>query len=73
MLADLQCELCGHQFGFLPVYSPNTPKSLSGLEMFGIFLAWLVRQTPYALRLILVAFSWGVFVPQVSDKYRGEF
>jgi len=58
-----KCELCGHYFSFVPIYSPDAPSSLSLNEMLKICFIRFVRLIPTILRTVLVVLAWGILVP----------
>jgi E3 ubiquitin-protein ligase DOA10 len=67
-----KCELCGFEFNFKNIYEENAPKNLNILQViYGSIL--LILNSLYSLsRIILVAFSWGLFIPySISQVFKG--
>lgn len=58
-----KCELCGHKFRFTPVYEPGAPNSLSVAEFAHLSLYRGLKLVPFVGRVIVVALTWGVFIP----------
>ncbi|CAK9012076.1 Probable E3 ubiquitin ligase SUD1 (Protein ECERIFERUM 9) (Protein SUPPRESSOR OF DRY2 DEFFECTS 1) (AtSUD1) (RING-type E3 ubiquitin transferase SUD1) (RING/U-box domain-containing protein) [Durusdinium trenchii] len=58
-----KCELCGHRFGFTPVYEEGAPSSLSTSEFASLCVVRGVRSLPFGVRLVVVGLTWGIFIP----------
>jgi len=58
-----KCELCGHRFGFTPVYEAGAPTWLTVWEVARLSLVRAIKLIPFALRLVVVALTWGIFIP----------
>ncbi|KAG1665121.1 E3 ubiquitin-protein ligase MARCH6 [Nymphon striatum] len=68
------CELCHHQFNFMPIYSPDMPKRLPLRDIFSGLLTTIAKVVRNWLHYTLVAFAWLGVVPLTACRmYRCLF
>jgi len=58
-----KCELCGHRFGFTPVYEQGAPESLSMHEFIALSLVRAIKTIPFLCRIVVVVVTWGFLIP----------
>ncbi|CAE7466285.1 MIPEP [Symbiodinium necroappetens] len=57
------CELCGHSFDFVPVYSKNAPQRLTVSDWVGAFCSSSYRVGHRVLRVLYAVGLWGFLLP----------
>ncbi|XP_065571849.1 E3 ubiquitin-protein ligase MARCHF6-like [Artemia franciscana] len=57
------CELCNHQFSFIPIYSPDMPKRLPIKVIVAGLVSNLARAVRFWMHYTLVALAWLGVVP----------
>ncbi|XP_055687108.1 E3 ubiquitin-protein ligase MARCHF6 [Lutzomyia longipalpis] len=68
------CELCGHRFGWTPIYSPDMPRVLPLRDVAGGLLSSVATAVKYWFHYTLVALAWLGVVPFTAYRtYRFLF
>lgn len=68
------CELCGHRFSFIPIYSPDMPRRLPLKDLAAGLLSSVATAVKYWLHYTLVAIAWLGLVPLTACRiYRFVF
>lgn len=68
------CELCGHRFSFMPIYSPDMPRRLPLRDVAGGLLSSVATAVKDWLHYTLVALAWLGIVPLTACRiYRALF
>lgn len=68
------CELCGHQFSFTNIYSPDMPRVLPLRDLVGGLLSSVLKAVSYWLHSIMVVVVWLGIVPLAAYRtYRFLF
>ncbi|XP_037972675.2 E3 ubiquitin-protein ligase MARCHF6 isoform X2 [Plutella xylostella] len=68
------CELCGHRFSFMPIYSPDMPRRLPLRDVAGGLVASVAAAVKDWLHYTLVALAWLGVVPLTACRtYRSLF
>lgn len=68
------CELCGHRFSFVPIYSPDMPRRLPLRDVAGGLVSSVAGGVKDWLHYTLVALAWLGVVPLTSCRtYRSLF
>lgn len=68
------CELCGHRFSFIPIYSPDMPRRLPLRDLAAGLLSSVATAVKYWLHYTLVAIAWLGLVPLTACRiYRFVF
>lgn len=68
------CELCGHRFSFMPIYSPDMPRRLPIRDVMGGLVTSVATAVKDWLHYTLVALAWLGIVPLTACRtYRSLF
>lgn len=68
------CELCGHRFSFMPIYSPDMPRRLPIRDVVGGLVTSVASAVKDWLHYTLVALAWLGIVPLTACRtYRCLF
>ncbi|XP_026325179.1 E3 ubiquitin-protein ligase MARCH6 [Hyposmocoma kahamanoa] len=68
------CELCGHRFSFMPIYSPDMPRRLPLRDVVGGLVTSVASAVKDWLHYTLVALAWLGIVPLTACRtYRCLF
>lgn len=68
------CELCGHRFSFMPIYSPDMPGRLPIRDVVGGLVTSVASAVKDWLHYTLVALAWLGIVPLTACRtYRSLF
>ncbi|XP_013140225.1 PREDICTED: E3 ubiquitin-protein ligase MARCH6 [Papilio polytes] len=68
------CELCGHRFSFMPIYSPDMPRRLPIRDVMGGLVTSVASAVKDWLHYTLVALAWLGIVPLTACRtYRSLF
>ncbi|XP_075978605.1 E3 ubiquitin-protein ligase MARCHF6 isoform X2 [Anticarsia gemmatalis] len=68
------CELCGHRFSFMPIYSPDMPRRLPIRDVVGGLVTSVASAVKDWLHYTLVALAWLGIVPLTACRtYRSLF
>ncbi|XP_026762905.1 E3 ubiquitin-protein ligase MARCHF6 [Galleria mellonella] len=68
------CELCGHRFSFMPIYSPDMPRRLPIRDVVGGLVTSVASAVKDWLHYTLVAIAWLGIVPLTACRtYRCLF
>ncbi|VVC96338.1 unnamed protein product [Leptidea sinapis] len=68
------CELCGHRFSFMPIYSPDMPRRLPIKDVVSGLLTSVATAVKDWLHYTLVAIAWLGIVPLTACRtYRSLF
>lgn len=68
------CELCGHRFSFMPIYSPDMPRRLPIRDVVGGLVMSVASAVKDWLHYTLVALAWLGIVPLTACRtYRCLF
>ncbi|KAJ2944212.1 hypothetical protein O0L34_g18190 [Tuta absoluta] len=68
------CELCGHRFSFMPIYSPDMPRRLPIRDVVGGLVTSVASAVRDWLHYTLVALAWLGIVPLTACRtYRCLF
>lgn len=68
------CELCGHRFSFMPIYSPDMPGRLPIRDVVGGLVTSVATAVKDWLHYTLVALAWLGIVPLTACRtYRSLF
>ncbi|XP_013172213.1 PREDICTED: E3 ubiquitin-protein ligase MARCH6 isoform X1 [Papilio xuthus] len=68
------CELCGHRFSFMPIYSPDMPRRLPIRDVMGGLVTSVASAVKDWLHYTLVALAWLGIVPLTACRtYRCLF
>lgn len=68
------CELCGHRFSFMPIYSPDMPRRLPIRDVVGGLVTSVATAVKDWLHYTLVALAWLGIVPLTACRtYRSLF
>lgn len=68
------CELCGHRFSFMPIYSPDMPGRLPIRDVVGGLVTSVATAVKDWLHYTLVALAWLGIVPLTACRtYRALF
>nr|XP_032520336.1 E3 ubiquitin-protein ligase MARCH6 [Danaus plexippus plexippus] len=68
------CELCGHRFSFMPIYSPDMPRRLPIKDVVGGLVTSVASAVKDWLHYTLVALAWLGIVPLTACRtYRCLF
>ncbi|CAH2242751.1 jg11908 [Pararge aegeria aegeria] len=68
------CELCGHRFSFMPIYSPDMPRRLPITDVVGGLVTSVASAVKDWLHYTLVALAWLGIVPLTACRtYRCLF
>lgn len=68
------CELCGHRFSFMPIYSPDMPRRLPIRDVIGGLVSSVANAVKDWLHYTLVALAWLGIVPLTACRiYRSLF
>lgn len=68
------CELCGHRFSFIPIYSPDMPRMLPVTDVFYGLLKSITRAIKGYVHFTIVVIAWVGVVPLYAYRmYRSLF
>lgn len=62
------CELCGHRFSFMPIYSPDMPRRLPIRDVVGGLVTSVASAVKDWLHYTLVALAWLGIVPLTACR-----